>query len=430
MQSDNYIISLDVGTQYIKASALSVSDQTVIHGVLQQSNGINREGMIIPQELGEAIRNTINKLELKLERKIQSAFLCMPNEFVRLIPSEGHCIVMGAEVTHKELNEAKESIQRVFHRQDEEVVDLIVSRYSVDETLYSNPLGIKGDRLSVYGQVVLGQKEFIQAIYQAMDYAGVKISGMGLASEGAASLLLTKTDLRDGVVLVDVGGSSTRITLYANQKIEDFKWIKLGGKNITKDISIVMEKTLLEAEEMKKAYGRGDRNLSSEESNLLEEVIKARINEIMTYVENFVMKHEDFTIGKVICYGGGLCGFVNVLNLHKSDLKQSTNFMTSDIIRDDTILHIQSGGVAYRLLRSAKDLDMKETFTNLVEGDIESSVFSDQTKNNVKKTAGDQKSNKTANGYDEDYNDDDREEFAENKFVIWIKSIIKKIKNI
>lgn len=241
MQTDNFIISLDVGTQNIKASALSTSDQTVIYGALEESKGISREGEILPKELCEAIKNVINKLELKIKRKIKSSFISIPSEFVHLISSEGHSLVLDEEVSQRELDEAKESIKRVFHGPDEVVVDQMISKYSVDDTLYRNPCGVKGKKLSLYGQVALAKKDFIEALKMAMDMALVEISGMGLASEGAASLLLTKTDLREGVVLVDAGASSTRLTLFYNQKIEDFEWIKLGGQNITKDISIVMK---------------------------------------------------------------------------------------------------------------------------------------------------------------------------------------------
>ncbi len=429
MQTDNYIISLDVGTQYIKASALSVNDQSVIYGALEQSLGITKDGMINPAELGGAIRNVINKLELKLERKIQSCYVSMPNEYTRLMSTEGHCIVMGVDVTSKELNETKESAKRVFHQQDEEVVDLIVSKYSLDDTLYSDPCGVKGDRLSLYGQVVLGKKEILIGLIQAMEVASVKISGFVLASEAAASLLLTKKDLREGVVLVDVGASTTRITLYGHQKIKDFKSINLGGKNITKDISIVMKMSLLEAEEMKVAYGKGERNLSDEDASLLEEIIKARVNEIIGYVDTFVMKHDNFAFEKVIYYGGGLCGFINVLNLHKTSLKQSTNFMTSDIIRDDTVLHILSGGVAYRLLSSMQCLDKKMSFSNLVEEDQEKSILPHDKMGNRDKNDGDEKLKETTYGLEYDEDDEGNEDYTENKIITWIKNLWKKFKN-
>ncbi len=430
MQTDNFIISLDIGTQYIKASALSVQDQTLIYGALEDAKGISKVGKIIPEELGEAIKNAINQLELKIQRKISSVFVSMPNEYTRVVPTQGQCYTNNNEVSQRELNETKEGAKRVFHDQNEEVVDLIISKYVLDDTLYNNPCQVTGEKLEIHGQAVLGQKDFIQGLYMAMDKANLKISGLGLASEGAASLLATKKDLRDGVVLVDTGASSTKMIFYRNQKIEDFELVKIGGRNITKDISIVMEKTMVEAEDLKKAYGKGERALNEADGQLLEDVIKARVNEIMGFVEEFIKKQGDSSISKVICHGGGLCGFINIPNLYKTTLKQSTNFMTSDIIRDDTVLHILSGGIAYRLLSSISCEEQKEQFTNLVDetlnGSSVSGEFGTKSQNNLR-----EKYRETAYGTDEeDYESLGEDEVNENKFVTWIKNIINKIKNI
>lgn len=422
MQTDNFIISLDVGTQYIKASALSVTDQSVIHGSREETKGITKEGQILPMELGEAIKNVINKLEGILNRKVKSAYVSVPMDFVRLMEAEGHSIIVNGHVTQQELNHSVDGAKRVFHNQDEEVIDFIMSKIMIDETLYKNPCGIKGEKLSVYGQAVLGQRGYIKALQEAMNNAGILLAGFGLGQMGAASLLLSKKDMRDGVILVDTGASSTQMTLFKNQRIHDFSSIKMSGKNITKDISIVLKKTLLEAESLKKAYGKGQRDFTDIDGKLLEEVIEARINEIMGYVEEFMKKHEVVLPYKVVIYGGGLCGFINIHNLYKSDLKQSTNFITSDIIRDDTVLHIQSSGIAYRLLSEVSCEDSKQSYSNLMdENDSTNGSVYNQQQKDLSQSYGNER-----------YRDDENQEYEEkreNKFVMWIKKMVKKIKN-
>lgn len=431
MQTDNFIISLDVGTQYIKASALSVFDESVIHGARGETKGMTKEGQINPEELGEAIKNTINKLELILNQKIKSAYVSLPMEFARVEPSEGHSLLAHGEVTEQDLNQALDSAKRVFYKENEDVVDFLTANTMVDDTLYLTPCGVKGEKLTLNGQAVLGEKIFIQGIQRALDNAGLKGAGFVLSSSGAASLLLTKTDLRRGVVLVDVGASSTRLTLYKDQMINDFSWIKIGGRNITKDISIVLKKTMLEAENLKKAYGKGQRDFNDVDENLLEEVIVARINEIMSYVEEFVKKHEDLAIEKVVCYGGGLCGFINIQDLYKSNLKQSTNFMTSDIIRDETVLHIHSGGIAYRLLSGVSCEDLSSRFTNLEDNEINKALFPDDD-NKRRQNSLSEKYRDTVSSnesYEDSYDEDDDDDAHENKFIKWIKKILEKIKN-
>jgi len=53
------------------------------------------------------------------------------------------------------------------------------------------------------------------------------------------------------VFLVDTGAYSTRVVLYKGDRLSVPKVIPLGGRNITKDLSIVMGMSLLEAEEFK-----------------------------------------------------------------------------------------------------------------------------------------------------------------------------------
>ena len=141
--------------------------------------------------------------------------------------------------------------------------------------------------------------------------------------------------------------------------------------------------------------------------------------------------YDDYVIDKVVSDGGGLCGFINILNLYKTNLKQSTNFMTSDIIRDDTVLHIQSGGIAYRLLSVVSCEDHRSSFTNLEDNEI-NKVSSSDDSNKGRQKGLREKYRDTVNSSNEGYEDSYDEEFDdahENKFIKWIKKILEKIKN-
>jgi hypothetical protein len=70
-----------------------------------------------------------------------------------------------------------------------------------------------------------------------------------------------------------------------------------------------------------------------------------------------------------VIYGGGLCGFTNINKLYESTMNKSTNFVTSDIIRDDSVFNIQSGGLAYHLLTA---IHCKGAIDDMVRSDNES----------------------------------------------------------
>ena len=370
MQTDNFIIGLDIGTQYIKASASSVQDNTLMYGSVVESQGTDKNGITDIKALSSAIKKVISKLEVKISRNISTAFVCIQPEYVKLLDTQGHASVLSDEVTQYEIDKALDGAQLISLEPGEEIVDIIVNKYYVDDTVYRDPLGVKGRHLDIKAQLVTAKKDYIESIYDAMAMAKLKVAGTGLASVAASSLLLTQRDLQNGAILVDTGANMTRATLFKDNRLVDSDVINLGGKSITRDIAIVMKTSLLEAEEVKKGYAKDQLTLEDEKYNLVEEIIKARVEEIMSFVERFTDKYaSDEDIRKVVIYGGGLCGFTNINKLYESTMNKSTNFVTSDIIRDDSVFNIQSGGLAYHLLTA---IHCKGAIDDMVRSDNES----------------------------------------------------------
>lgn len=351
MQTDNFIIGLDIGTQYIKASASSLQDSTLMYGSVVESQGTDKNGITDVKALSSAIKKVISKLEVKISRNIKTAFVCIQPEYVKLMDTQGHATVLSDEVTQYEIDKALDGAQLISLEPDEEIVDIIVNKYYIDDTAFKDPLGVKGRHLDIKAQLVTAKKSYVESVYDAMAGARLKVAGTGLASVAASSILLTPRDLQNGAILIDTGANMTRATLFKDNRLVDSDVINLGGKSITRDIAIVMKTSLLEAEEVKKGYAKDQLTLDDEKYNLIEEIIKARVEEIMSFVERFSNKYAaEESIRKVVIYGGGLCGFTNINKLYKSTMNKSTNFVTSDIIRDDSVFNIQSGGLAYHLL--------------------------------------------------------------------------------
>lgn len=351
MQIDHFVIGLDIGSHYIKASALSTKDETFMVSALVESQGMDKNEIIDVKALGSAVKKVIQKLEVKISRNISSVFLCIQPEFLRFYDTSGHAELFGDAVTQREVDIALDSAQKVSIDPEEEIVDLLISKYYVDDTIYGNPLGVRGSNFDFTGQLATAPRAYVEKLYDALALAKIKVSGTGLATVGAGSILLSRGDWQKGAVLIDSGAHTTRAVLVRNHRIVEVSSVQLGGKNITRDLAIVLKISLLEAEELKKSYARGTLNTEEQDYQMIEEIIKARIAEIMNFVEKFVKKQEETgEVKKLVVYGGGLCGFNAINKMYKSTLNLSTNFITSDIIRDDSVLTIQSSGLAYYLL--------------------------------------------------------------------------------
>ncbi|MBR0575555.1 hypothetical protein KCG48_04280 [Proteiniclasticum sp. BAD-10] len=428
MQMDNFVVGLDIGTQYIKASALSLQDNTLMYGAAVESQGIDRNGITDVKALGSAIRKVVGKLEVKISRNIHAVFVCLQPETVGFLDAEGSVVLSGDLVTQSDIDKAMDAAQLVTLAPDEEIVDLLISRYLVDDTAYRDPSGVRGTRLEIRAQLVTAKRPLVESLYDAVAAAKLKVAGTGLGIEGASSILITPQDRKNGVFLVDAGANTTRIVLYKDNRIVDQDVIRLGGKSITRDLSIVLKISLLEAEELKKGYSKGEFTDDVEKAALVEEVIKARVEEIMAFVQRFVSRYEeDQEIRKVVVYGGGLCGFRHVNNLFKSTLNKSTNFVTSDIIRDDSLFNVPAGGLAYHIVNS---VHYKSVVGEFVKDDEETQEMpsSDRQEQDdfLRKYQDTFRTSGNVHADDEDEDDEDEDIGVFEKIASWINTVKSK----
>ena len=81
------------------------------------------------------------------------------------------------------------------------------------------------------------------------------------------------------VAFLDIGLNRTTIIFFINQKLESMNSIPIGGNNISKDISQIMQLTFEESEELKKTFNRSEIDFSYNDSDLNEN--KKIINKII-----------------------------------------------------------------------------------------------------------------------------------------------------
>ena len=145
--------------------------------------------------------------------------------------------------------------------------------------------------------------------------------------------MLDNNELADNVMLLDIGAGNTEIGVFESNGFVYTNTIPLGGKNITSDISLVLNISEEEAEKLKKQYGlamksyidndneiilnsyKGDSKTKAIRSSELIEIIEARIEEIFALVNKDISTQGiKQKINNVIITGQGIA------NINKSDV--------------------------------------------------------------------------------------------------------------
>ena len=351
MAADQFITGLDLGSYYIKASAITGRNGDIIFSSYGESQGIQDGKVTDSVRLLSSIRSVLRQLEIKTGSPVTKVFLNIDTAYTRQEASRGSAGVKSVHATETDLLKAVKNSMRIAKASGELICDVLIGDYKVDGVGFANPIGVAGSLIDVASQTILGDREMIESQARVLHNDGIQVIGTGLSVHGMANLMLTRSQRYHGALLIDSGHSKTDIVVLRNNRIVYSETIALGGRNITKDISIVLKISMNDAETLKKQFGSGTLDPNHPKFDLIQDIVSARIREIMDMANDGFKKYSDHAeIKQALVYGGGLCGFQQLPEIIGDLLDLSTNYLTSDIIKNVDVFSLNATGCAYNMI--------------------------------------------------------------------------------
>jgi len=139
----------------------------------------------------------------------------------------------------------------------------------------------------------------------------------------SSETILSQDEKELGVALIDIGGGTTDIAVFAEGSIKHTAVLPLGGNYVTSDISVGLRTPVLEAEKIKIRYGStytpqippnenievpsvGGRNPRTVSRQVLGEIIEPRMEEILSLAQREIVKsgYDDLLTAGVVLTGG------------------------------------------------------------------------------------------------------------------------------
>ncbi|MBR4741270.1 MAG: cell division protein FtsA, partial [Desulfovibrio sp.] len=107
----------------------------------------------------------------------------------------------------------------------------------------------------VHVHIVAGSTSSVKNIYRSCNRSDLDVDGMSLECLASAKAVLSDEELELGVALVDLGGGTSDVAIFANNAIKHTAVIPMGGQNVTNDIAFVFRTPVAAAEKIKLRYG-------------------------------------------------------------------------------------------------------------------------------------------------------------------------------
>ncbi len=244
---------VDIGTYNIKAAlGERVSDGFKILGYSTvKSNGFSADGIIDAIGLRASIGEALGELQSQMNKKVPFGEL--------LITSSSDIFQMEEKRIESVLSKEKLEVVKESHIRDihsalmkqDDIVDVIPVSYKLDDgRSVINPVSMLTTRILSY--VVLVKidnkaRDEILGLFDGYGFTSVSLSHPGvLAAEG----VLNESEKDRGILCLEMGYSTTKITAYANGVPVGFRFVPLGVYNIIKDMAKVFKVSYIEAERL------------------------------------------------------------------------------------------------------------------------------------------------------------------------------------
>jgi cell division protein FtsA len=253
------IVGLDIGTTKICAVVGEVRDQQldiVGLGSAPTAGGLKKGVVVNIENTVRAIRRAVEEAETMAGCEIRSVYAGVGGGQTKVINSQGIIAIKEREVTPADMDRVIETARTVAIPSDREVIHTLVQDFLIDgQDGIKDPVGIHGVRLECKVHIVTGAVTALNNIIRCANRAGLEVNGIALQSLAAGEAVLTDEEKELGVALIDFGGGTTDLAIFAENALRHNFVLPVGGNNLTNDIAVGLPTSLNHAEELKKHYG-------------------------------------------------------------------------------------------------------------------------------------------------------------------------------
>jgi len=159
-------------------------------------------------------------------------------------------------IRQEEIDKMVEDLENISVRAGEKIITVIPQRFVIDSIRETTePVGELGELIVGYFQIITGNDFEIKKIIRCINDCDLQVNDIILEPIASSLVCLTQEEKQLGVVLVDIGGGTTDVIIYADGNPVFTKVIPIGGNVITKDIANVCQIPEDLAEKLKCGYG-------------------------------------------------------------------------------------------------------------------------------------------------------------------------------
>ena len=259
MPNRDIVVGLDLGTTKICAVIAERTDEGPLHVIgigNSPSDGLRRGVVVDVEKTVQSLTAAVREAELMAGVQVEGVHAGIAGEHISSLDSDGAIAVSGREVTSMDRERTIAAARTVAIPFDREVLHVLPQEFSVDDQGgIRNPVGMFGVRLGTTVHIVTGAVTSVQNICKSVQRADIEVRDIVLEPLASSRAVLDDDEKEMGVCLVDIGGGTTDMALFAEGSVRKTAVIAVGGQNVTSDVAICLRTAWSHAEKLKCSFG-------------------------------------------------------------------------------------------------------------------------------------------------------------------------------
>jgi cell division protein FtsA len=260
MRKERIVVGLDVGTTKVVALVGNVVDGVIeIIGMGRaDSHGLEKGVVVDIGRTISSIRKAVEEAENMADVRIDSVYVGIAGKHITSINNSGTVSINRPDriIAADDVRRVVETAQAIQIPPESEMIHVIPRQYIVDgQDGITDPVGMTGTRLEVDVHIVTGAITAVHNLVRCVENLGIGIRQIVLEPIASSLAVLSSAEKELGVILMDVGGGTTDISVFRGGDIWFSKVVPIAGEHITNDITVGLQTPIEEAELVKKQHG-------------------------------------------------------------------------------------------------------------------------------------------------------------------------------
>ncbi len=272
-----YAVGLDVGTSTTRVVVGHLEDPTgkpTIIGVSNEPNTGLRKGVVVNLvNAAQSVDKALEAAERMSGHQINTASVSINGSHIVGMSSKGVIAVgaTGHEINDEDIARVEDAATVVQLPVNREILEVTPRSYQLDgQENIKDPLGMTGVRLEVDAHVITALGPHLKNLEKTCEMTETVANNIILSGLAASTAVLSDQQKENGVVLLDIGASTTNIVVFEEGDLQHVAVLPIGGNNITNDLAIGLRTELDVAEKVKLEHAVAHSDLRRGKAGIVE----------------------------------------------------------------------------------------------------------------------------------------------------------------